>query len=89
MNHTTGSYELVLSPAIIALLAFGLDRWLGTTPVLTIIGGALGLAGAVVKLVYGYNAEMADHEREAPWQPGPVRSVDVGPDGARKGVTHG
>jgi len=82
MNRTTGSYELVLSPLILALAAFLVDRWLGTTPVITIIGAALGLAGAVVKLVYGYNADMAAHETNAPWAP--AGAVDNG-EGARHG----
>jgi F0F1-type ATP synthase assembly protein I len=87
MNHTSGSYELVLSPVILAFLAYGLDRWLGTVPVFTVIGAAVGLAGAVVKMVYGYNAEMAGHEVDAPWTSGPVDPTDAGPTG--KGLTHG
>jgi hypothetical protein len=30
------AFELVLTPAIFGLLGFGLDRWLGLTPLLTV-----------------------------------------------------
>jgi F0F1-type ATP synthase assembly protein I len=85
MNHTTGSYELVLSPVILALIGYGLDGWLGTRPVLTVIAAIVGLVGAAARLVYGYNAEMAEHERDAPWAR-PVRAPDAGAAG--KGTTH-
>jgi F0F1-type ATP synthase assembly protein I len=72
MQRSTGSYELVFSTLILALIGFGLDRWLGTTPILTIVFAVLGLIGAVVKLVYGYQAEMQEHEANAVWNR-PVR----------------
>jgi F0F1-type ATP synthase assembly protein I len=67
MHRSAGSYELVVSPLILALIGFGLDRWLGTTPVLTILAAVVGLAGAVVKIYYGYAAEMDRHDADAPW----------------------
>ena len=67
MNRTTGSYELVISPLILALIGYGIDRWLGTVPIFTIVLGVLGLAGACIKLYYGYTSEMEEHEAEGPW----------------------
>jgi len=67
LNHSTGSYELVLSPLILALIGFWLDGVLGTRPWITIIAAVLGLTGAVIKLYYGYRAEMDGHEENAPW----------------------
>jgi len=31
------AFELVLTPALFGLAGFGLDRWLGLTPLLTIV----------------------------------------------------
>ena len=67
MHKSTGSYELVLSPLILALVGLGLDHLLGTTPLLVIAFAVLGLVGACVKLYYSYNAEMDEHEKDAPW----------------------
>ena len=67
MHKSTGSYELVLSPLILALIGFGLDHLFGTLPVLTIIFGTLGLVGACIKIYVGYVYEMDEHEKDAPW----------------------
>jgi F0F1-type ATP synthase assembly protein I len=67
MSNTTGSYELVVSTVVLALIGFGLDRWLGTTPILTIVGAVLGLVGSAIKIYYGYSAAMQAHEAAGPW----------------------
>jgi F0F1-type ATP synthase assembly protein I len=67
VHRTTGGYELVFSPLLLALLGFGLDRLLGTVPVLTVIFAVVGLAGAVIKIYYSYRAEMEQHEKNGPW----------------------
>jgi F0F1-type ATP synthase assembly protein I len=68
MQRSTGSYELVFSTLILALIGFGLDHWLDTTPILTIVFAVVGLVGAVTKIVYSYQAEMDEHEAGAPWK---------------------
>jgi F0F1-type ATP synthase assembly protein I len=67
MHKSTGSYELVLSPLLLALIGFGLDHWLGTLPLFTIVFATLGLVGAVIKIYFGYAAEMDEHEKDSPW----------------------
>lgn len=67
MRRSSGSYELVLSPLLLALLGYGIDRWLGTVPVITVLFAVIGLAGACVKLYYGYKLEMDQHEAGTPW----------------------
>jgi len=67
MHKSTGSYELVFSPLLLALIGYGLDRWLGTLPIFTIICAVVGLVGACIKIYYGYVAEMDEHEKDAPW----------------------
>jgi F0F1-type ATP synthase assembly protein I len=67
MHRTTGGFELVFSPLLLALIGFGLDRMLGTLPVLTIVFAVVGLSGAVVKLYYTYRRDMEEHETNGPW----------------------
>jgi F0F1-type ATP synthase assembly protein I len=67
VHRTTGGYELVFSPLILALVGFGIDKLLGTVPVFTVIFAVVGLAGAVLKLYYGYRTEMEQHEANGPW----------------------
>lgn len=67
MNRSTGSYELVLSPLILALIGYGLDRWFATVPLFTVLLAVLGLVGACIKIYYGYSAEMDQHDAEGPW----------------------
>jgi len=68
MRRSTGSYELVLSPVLLALMGFGIDRLLGIGPVFVTIFAIVGLAGASIKIYYGYKSEMEMHESEAPWK---------------------
>jgi F0F1-type ATP synthase assembly protein I len=67
MHRTTGGFELVFSPLLLALVGYGLDRLLGTLPVFTIIFAVVGLTGAVVKLYFTYRYEMQQHESSGPW----------------------
>ena len=72
MQRSTGSYELVLAPLLLAFLALMVDRWLGTTPILTIMAAVLGLTGAVIKIYYSYVHEMNQHDADATWKPDPT-----------------
>lgn len=67
MRRSTGSFELVASPLLLALIGLGLDRLFGTTPWLVVIFAVAGFIGATIKLFYGYKLEMQQHESEAPW----------------------
>lgn len=64
-HRSHGSFEMVLSPALLALAGWWIDGRLGTGPWLLVLFAVLGLAGAVVKIVYGYRAEMATHREAA------------------------
>jgi F0F1-type ATP synthase assembly protein I len=68
MRRSSGAYELVVSPVLLALLGLALDRWLGTVPVLTVTFAIIGFAGAAVLLYYRYKLEMDRHEQGAPWK---------------------
>jgi len=67
MGRTTGGYELVFSPLLLAAIGYGLDRLFGTVPILTITFGVLGLVGAVTKIYFTYRSEMEHHEANGPW----------------------
>jgi F0F1-type ATP synthase assembly protein I len=61
------AFELALTPAIIGGLGFLLDRWLGLTPILTIVFFLVAMAGLMARMYYAYDAQMKDHEAAAPW----------------------
>ena len=54
-------FELVVTPAIFALLGWFIDTRLGTTPIFTLVLGGLVLAYEVWKLLYWYTHEL-DHQ---------------------------
>lgn len=61
------AFELVATPAVFAAVGFGLDRWLGTTP-LFVIAFTLVTFFTVVGLTiwrYGIEMDRADAERRA------------------------
>ena len=53
-NQSSGSFELVLAPVILALFGLGLDRWIGTTPLFTIVLAVAGMVGSWAKQYYSY-----------------------------------
>lgn len=68
LNKGNGSFELVMSPLLLALVGLWLDDSVThTTPWMTVIFALLGLTGSVVKIYYGYQAKMAELTAAAPW----------------------
>lgn len=69
--------EIVVTPAIFALVGLGLDRWIGTGPWLAI---SFGLVAFVLKLLvewYRYAERMRSHEEElASSRPSQRRGLD-------------
>ena len=61
------AFELVATPAVFALAGFGLDRWLGTTPLFVIAFTLLAFFTVVGLTIWRYGIEMdrADAERRA------------------------
>ena len=66
LHRSSGSFELVFGAAIAAVVGFGLDRLIGTTPLLTIVFAVAGLIGATYSIVFNYRAKMqvAQDERK-------------------------
>lgn len=63
----TQAIELVAATVIVGLIGAWLDSRFGTRPVLTLVFGALALAGAVVKVYFGYVNQMEAEEADKPW----------------------
>lgn len=78
LHRSHGSFELAAAPVLMALIGLGLDRWLGTAPVLTIVLAVMGVLGSTIKVVYTYRADMASATAERPVS---SSKVDVGIEG--------
>jgi hypothetical protein len=63
------AFEFALTPAIFAAMGYGLDRWMGIVPVLTIVFFLLAVTGIFAKTWYAYEARMREEEALAPWAP--------------------
>jgi F0F1-type ATP synthase assembly protein I len=61
------AFELVGTPAIFGVMGYGLDRWLGTTPLFTILLALVALGTVAGLTIWRYNAEIrrADTARRA------------------------
>ncbi|MFM7069373.1 MAG: AtpZ/AtpI family protein [Actinomycetes bacterium] len=76
LHRSHGSFELAVAPVVMALIGLAVDRWLGTTPLLTVLFALLGVAGSTVKVIYVYKAEMAAEAAESPWGRAAAGQVD-------------
>ena len=61
-NALNRAFEFALTTAIFAVAGYGLDRWLGTSPLLVIVLSLLGVIGQFVRSWFVYEAEMREHE---------------------------
>lgn len=66
------AFELAVTPAVFGAMGYGLDRWLGLTPVLTVVFLVVALVGMFVRMWYGYDTEMRAHEAAGPWAARPA-----------------
>jgi F0F1-type ATP synthase assembly protein I len=62
--------EMVGTPMIFGLLGLLLDRWLGTSPVFTLVLFLFGVIGMAVKTYYAYVEKMKREEADTPWASG-------------------
>lgn len=63
----TRAFELAVTPAIFGLAGYGLDRWFGILPVLTIVFSLWAVIALLLRTWYGYVARMQEHEATGPW----------------------
>ena len=59
--------ELAVTPVVFGLIGYGLDRWLGVVPLLTVVLVVFAIAGLSVRMWFDYDARMKVHEAEGPW----------------------
>ena len=78
-NTSARAFELALTPAIFGFLGHLLDRALGTSPVFLIVFVILCVIGMGVRMYYGYNQSMAEHEAQLPSHRARTDSAGDGP----------
>lgn len=71
-NTLSRAFEIVLLPLLFALPGWGIDRWLGTSPLFALLFGLFGLAGIAARSYFEYSARM---DRELANLPGARRKV--------------
>jgi F0F1-type ATP synthase assembly protein I len=69
-NALSRAIELVVTPLLFALGGYGLDRWLGTSPLFVIVLATLAFVGLAVKSYYVYREDMLAHEARLPGHAG-------------------
>ncbi len=62
--RSTGGYELVFSALLLGFAGYGLDQWLGTTPIFVITLSVLGFVGAAVSLYFRFKNDMQSLAKE-------------------------
>ncbi|HEV3363779.1 MAG TPA: AtpZ/AtpI family protein [Acidimicrobiia bacterium] len=61
------AFELAFTPVVLGLMGYGLDRWIGTLPIFTIVFVLMAIVGLSARMWYGYDARMKVHEANGPW----------------------
>ncbi len=59
-NRSSGSFELVLGPVVMALIGLAIDKALGTTPLFILLFTLWGAVGAAASIYYRYRRQMAE-----------------------------
>lgn len=59
--------ELVVAPLLFAALGFWADHALGTSPLLAIAFGVIGLLGGSLRAYYAYVEHMKAQDKGMPW----------------------
>lgn len=73
------AFELAVTPALLALIGWRIDVWLGTTPLFLVVLFAFTIGYEIWKLLTRYDETMRKHEARMPWStkrrtPGESRS---------------
>jgi F0F1-type ATP synthase assembly protein I len=69
-NALSRAIELVVTPLLFALAGYGLDRWLGTSPLFAVLLASFAFVGLAVKSYYVYREDMRAHEQRLPGRVG-------------------
>lgn len=63
----TRAFELAVTPVLFGAMGYGLDRWIGIVPVLTMIFTLVAIVGMLLRTWYGYCYRMQAIEESGPW----------------------
>ncbi len=74
-NALAMAFEMVMTPLLFGLGGYGLDRWLGMSPLFTLALSLLAIVGMSAKMWYAYEAKMQAHDAAGPWAPTPTPSA--------------
>ena len=61
------AFELAVTPVVFGGIGYGLDHWLGLTPLFTLVLFLFGVAGTSYMAWIRYDAEMRRVEADKPW----------------------
>ena len=78
----TRAFELAGTPALFGLMGYGLDRWLGIVPVLTLVLALLAFLTLLLQTWSGYVQQMEELEHAGPWATKPAPAPAPGPAAA-------
>ncbi len=65
-NALATAFELALTPAIMGLIGWRIDAWLGTTPAFLLFLFAFTVSYEIWTLFKGYDARMREQEAQVP-----------------------
>lgn len=75
----TRAFELAITPALFGLMGYGLDRWLGIVPVLTLVLALFAFLTLLLRTWSDYVEQMKEYERAGPWARPVTPAVPVTP----------
>ncbi len=61
------AFELAVTPMVVGAIGYLLDSWLYTRPLFMIVLVVLSLVGISIRMWFGYDQEMRQHETKATW----------------------
>ena len=61
------AFELAVTPMVFGAFGYLLDAWLHTRPLFMIVLVVLSLVGISIRMWFGYDQEMRQHEAKAAW----------------------
>ncbi len=67
-NGLGQAVEMVLTPVLLGLFGAWLDQLFGTSPVLMLVFGVVGVLGMAARTYYWYQAKIAAEEERKPWK---------------------
>lgn len=66
-NAMSLGIEFTLGPVIFGAMGWFVDRWLGTSPLLTVVLAIVGVVAAFIRTWFRYDAEMKVKEAAGTW----------------------